>query len=219
MQTIKTPALIKTEKGYLPIALYDEIELETLNEYKIQLEKLEGYKINTNRNHLAYQITEKLREIKGGKIGLSIRIKKKTPPQIGLSSSLSSAAGVLLFLNEEWDLNLGEEEVKSLCNQVSPELWEVVESVKGNPKNPKNVVLIKAKHILGNQELSTQKRLQHFPDLKEILKELKRIGATEAGISQKGSSVYAFFKSPIDPKLISTEIKSKIDFIWVGKTC
>ena len=116
----------KREDGYhnlrsimVPIDLYDEIELNISNkdEFICNDQNLHYDDHNTIKKMInlvrnKYQIEDYFK----------INLKKTIPMQAGLGGGSSDAAAVLRILNELYELNLNDDEIKELCNLVGADV-------------------------------------------------------------------------------------------------
>ena len=228
--SIKTPALIQSEKQLQPVDLFDIIELKSINEQKIQIRKTSGYKIPTNDLNPVYKAAVALQNLRPNKLGVNIKIQKNIPSFSGLSSQMSNAAGILLTLNKLWKFNLNQKELLKIAKTIDSKMADILK-IFLNPKVKKteNVILVRLKHIIIdgnwiNAQLKPSQKIEtvlfrHFPDLKTVIRYLQVQGAYQAGVSGKGSMLFGFFKKSIDEQGIKKILDKKSDFIWVGKTC
>jgi len=227
---IKTPAIISADDKLIPVDLYDELTIQKINERKIQIQKISGYKIPTNDKNPVYQAAAALQKLKPNKFGAVVCIQKNIPTFSGLNSQLSNAAGVLIALNQLWKFNLSQNELVRIAKAIDSKLAEILK-IFLNPKikRVENIVLVRPKHIIIdknwiNAELKPYQKpetilFRHFPDLKIIIRYLQSQGACRAGVSGKGSVIFGFFDEAINKKDLKKILKKKTDFIWMGKTC
>ena len=218
--TVKTPAIISADSKLMPVGLYDTINIQTINERKIQILKTMGYKIPTNDKNPVYQAAAALQKMEPNKFGAKISIKKNIPAKSGLNSQLSNAAGVLIALNKLWKFNLSQKELIKISKMIDSKLAEILKIFFNPPKMAKKVVLVRPKHIIIDKDwIKTRKAFQYFPDIKEIISVLNKKGAQKSGISGTGSMLFGFFKNPVDKKEFKRMLTKKIDFIWTGNSC
>jgi len=240
---IKTPAFITTniwrkrEKlkySLLPLALYDKLTFEKIDERKIHIRKESGFKIPTNDANPVYRAAILLQNRKPNKLGAIIRIRKNIPSFSGLSSQAGNAAGALIALNRLWNFNLNEKELMKIAKKISPEIAEILKTYfKPNPDR-KNIVLIRPRYIKTNSDWMENKvksgnlkqkttyeaiAFRHFPDLKEMAGILKKAGYKKCGMSGKGPVIFGLSDKTPDVRNIKKTLTKKSDFFWFGKTC
>ena len=213
---IKTPAIMLSNGQFMPVNLYDEIEIQKIDERKIQILKTSGYKIPTNDKNPVYKIATALQKLRPNKFGAKISIQKNIPTFSGLSSQMSNATGVLIALNKLWGFDLSQKELLKIAKQIDPKIADILKIFFKPAQAKKIVVLIRPKHIIIDKTWTKNRNLFHyFPDLKEIIGTLDKIGAEKSGVSNEGSMLFGLFDKPVDEKIS----KEKIDFIWIGETC
>ena len=214
---IKTPAIISKNGKFIPVDLYDELVIQTINERKIQIQKIKGYKIPTNDQNPIYRVAAALQNLKPNKFGAKISIQKNIPTFCGLSSQISNAAGVLIALNRLWKFDLSKKDLHRIAKQIDPDMTKILNLFLKPVTIEKNIILIQPKHIVIDKKWAENRSIfRYFPDLKEIVSILKKKGAEASSVSGKGSMCFGFFENPIKLNEIP---KRKIDFIWAGKTC
>lgn len=86
------------ETVYLPLRLYDRLELEPRPEPGIVLEGGLGSEVPTDATNLAVQAAAEVTLLLGGPAGLRIRLHKEIPVAAGLGGGSSDAAAVILGL-------------------------------------------------------------------------------------------------------------------------
>jgi len=218
--TVKTPAFVKNEGKLIPIALYDKLTLEKIDERKIHLLKISGYKIPTNDQNPVYQAAAALQKHKPGKRGVKISFEKNSPAFSGLHSQLSNAAGALIGLNKLWKSDLSEKELLKIARSVDPKMPGILKILLKPVADSKNFLLIRPKHIVIDPEWSKKHDpLSYFPDLKAIIRIVKAQGAEKSGLNGKGPMVFGIFKTPADSGLFKKRLNKKTDFIWAGSSC
>ena len=166
--TLKAPAYITLETGQIyPIDLWDEIEIEVLNERKIQIEKESGYKIPTNHLNPVFKVASELQGLRPNKFGAKIIIQKNIPTFSGLNSQLSNAAKTLISLNKLWGFDLSKQELLTIGKKVDRKLPKLIEN---NEKEGERVALVIPKYIKFKKEWKAKEIFKHFPDLKKLKK-------------------------------------------------
>ena len=110
----------KREDGYhlvemimQTIDLYDIIKIKALETEEIIINS-NTLDIPLNENNIVYKAIELIRENFGIKRGVEVFIEKNIPIAAGMAGGSSNAAAVLVGLNELWNLNLSNEELKEL---------------------------------------------------------------------------------------------------------
>ncbi len=217
---IKTPAIISANGKLMPVNLYDEIEIQKIDERKVQILKTRGYKIPTNDKNPVYRIATALQKLQPNKFGAKISIQKNIPTFSGLSSQMSNAAGVLIALNKLWKFDLPEKELMKIAKQIDPKMADILKTFLKPVKTRQTVVLIRPKHIVIDKKWAAKHDpFRFFPDLKEIIGVLDKMGAKKSGMSGGGSTLFGLFDEPVDKKGFKKILKEKMDFIWTGNSC
>jgi 4-diphosphocytidyl-2C-methyl-D-erythritol kinase len=231
---IQTPAFITSEKSPLkPVALYDDMEFEKLDERKIKIIKESGYKIPTNDENPAFVAAAAMQTIKPNKLGVEIRIKKNIPSFCGLSCQPGNAAGTLIALNKLWKMDLSEKELMNIAKKLSPKVADILKTYFKPCSEPeKNIVLVRPKYITIDSvwikrqiEKSCLKTtaenviMSYFPDIKEMIGIIKDNGYETSGITGLGPVIFGISDKPIQTDKIKKALKEKIDFFWCGKSC
>jgi len=218
---ILTPAYITQKNKWQAINLYDELKLTLLAERKIQLLKSKGHKMPTNHLSPIYQVAAALLELKTGKVGVKIEVKKNIPSFSGLHSQAGNAAGAMIALNQLWDLNLNEKDLLGIAKRISPAVAKALTHHFNPPDSKiKHVVLIKLKYIRRKEnKVDPKKALEHFPDLRIALSLLRDNGIDTNGITGSGPMLFGFSKNVIDTKSIQKQLGKKIELIQTGLTC
>lgn len=110
----------KREDGYhlvemimQTIDLYDIIKIKALETEEIIINS-NTLDIPLNENNIVYKAIELIRENFSIKRGVEVFIEKNIPIAAGMAGGSSNAAAVLVGLNELWNLNLSNEELKEL---------------------------------------------------------------------------------------------------------
>ena len=228
---INSPTLIQLDKKITPVNLYDIIELEKINERKIQISKISGYKIPTNNTNPVFKIASALLLKKPNKLGVNIDIQKNIPTFSGLNSQISNAASVLVALNKLWNFNLNQKELLNIAKNTDPRIEQFLKIYfRSKKSNSKNIILVRPKYIKIDKNWVIDRQsaksddaksiiLKHFPDIKEIIKILKNQNLKNVGINGIGSAIVGYSKETINVKKINKILNDKIDFIWIGQTC
>ena len=95
------------------IDLYDIIKIKSLETEEIIINS-NTLDIPLNENNIVYKAIELIRENFSIKRGVEVFIEKNIPIAAGMAGGSSNAAAVLVGLNELWNLNLSNEELKEL---------------------------------------------------------------------------------------------------------
>lgn len=108
----------KREDGYhlvemimQTIDLYDTIKIKELQSDEV-IVRSNSSDIPLDENNIVYKAAILIKESLNIKKGVEIFIQKNIPIAAGMAGGSSNAAGVLVGLNEIWNLNLSEEELK-----------------------------------------------------------------------------------------------------------
>ncbi|MCK5282255.1 MAG: 4-(cytidine 5'-diphospho)-2-C-methyl-D-erythritol kinase [Nanoarchaeota archaeon] len=104
------------ETVFQQIELYDDVELEEIDEDKILIEC--NVKEIENEDNLAYKAASLLKEKYDVKKGIRIKIEKIIPIGAGLSGGSSNAAAVLKGLNSFWELGVDKKELISIGKEL-----------------------------------------------------------------------------------------------------
>lgn len=227
---IFTPALIRHGKSKILTGLNDCIKIEKINERKIKIEKIKGYKIPTNDSNPVYKAAALMQKMKPNKLGALIKITKNIPVSYGFSSMDSNAAGTILALNKIWDFKLPETELIKIAKKISPEAALILKTYfHPLDTDKKNLILICPKYIKIDNDwlkkrIATGRNaesiiIKHFPDIKGIIEIMKLNGCKVAGIVGKGPALFGISDKPADYTKIKKALKNKSEFIWRGKSC
>lgn len=95
------------------IDLYDRIKISALNEDKIVI-KSKSLDIPLNDDNIVYKAADLIKNKFNINSGVEIYIEKNIPVAAGMAGGSSNAAGVLVGLNQLWNLGLSEEELKAI---------------------------------------------------------------------------------------------------------
>ena len=95
------------------IDLYDIIKIKEL-EYNEIIIKSNSSDIPLNENNIVYKAAKLIKDTLNINKGVEIFIDKYIPIAAGMAGGSSNAAAVLVGLNKLWNLDLSEEELKSL---------------------------------------------------------------------------------------------------------
>ena len=110
------------ETVFYPIPLYDELEVETLNddEYagKAYILATEGNRVDcSDDDNLVVKAYKMLAE-KYTLPRVSIRLKKNIPSQAGLGGGSSDATAMLMMLNEKYNLGISDNDLRSYASRL-----------------------------------------------------------------------------------------------------
>ncbi|WP_249872217.1 4-(cytidine 5'-diphospho)-2-C-methyl-D-erythritol kinase [Oceanobacillus saliphilus] len=103
------------------IDLADRIELEQLEEDRIEISLESRYVPNDERN-LAYKAAQLFKKKYGIKKGVHIHIDKSIPVSAGLGGGSADAAGVLRGLNRLWSLEISLDELAELGSTIGADV-------------------------------------------------------------------------------------------------
>lgn len=95
------------------IDLFDKIKILSLHEDKIII-KSNSEEIPMDNNNIVYKAANLIKREFNIKKGIEIYIEKNIPVAAGMAGGSSNAAAVLKGLNKLWNLNLSDNELKSL---------------------------------------------------------------------------------------------------------
>ncbi|MGL5329745.1 MAG: 4-(cytidine 5'-diphospho)-2-C-methyl-D-erythritol kinase, partial [Peptostreptococcaceae bacterium] len=93
------------------IDLYDIIKIKELKNDEV-IVKSNSSDIPLNENNIVYKAAKLIKEHFSIKNGVEIFIEKNIPIAAGMAGGSSNAAGVLVGLNEIWNLNLSDTELE-----------------------------------------------------------------------------------------------------------
>jgi len=94
------------------IDLYDIIEIEKINS-GIKLECNKHY-VPTDERNLAYKAARLFKETYSIDEGVNIKLNKNIPVSAGLAGGSTDAAGVLKLMNQMFNINVNDEELRAL---------------------------------------------------------------------------------------------------------
>ncbi|MGJ9385053.1 4-(cytidine 5'-diphospho)-2-C-methyl-D-erythritol kinase [Salipaludibacillus sp. CF4.18] len=103
------------------IDLADRIHLTLIDENKIIVEVTEG-QVPSNKQNLAYQAAQLLKDQFSITSGVKIFIEKVIPISAGLAGGSTDAAAVLRGLNDMWDLQLSLKELAQIGLQIGSDV-------------------------------------------------------------------------------------------------
>jgi 4-diphosphocytidyl-2-C-methyl-D-erythritol kinase len=233
---IRTPALIRPQKKrgtFVPIGLFDVLKFEKTSKRQVSILREKGFRFPTNDQCMAYKIATELHRKAPGKTGVRISIQKNSPPHKGLSSWISASAGTLLALNRLWNLKLSEKKLVEIADKMDPAIGKVLKAhfkshESRSPGKWAIVVTPKLIEIDRKWIQTTAARLKllpesiadrHFPDLPMIKRALEKAGWGQVGMSGQGPAIVGFSEKRIGIAKIPKTIRSKLDFVWIGKAC
>jgi len=227
---IKTPALITWQKTIILTHLTDTLEFKKIDERKIKITRIKGYKIPTNDKNPVFRAAAEIQKMKPNKLGVEIRITKNIPSSCGLNSMSGNAAGTILVLDKMWNFKLSRKKMYEIASKINPETVQI-QKLHFEPlaQNKKYVIIIIPKYIKTDRIWLKKKTkigktmesvaMEYFPDLRTISEVLEKYGFKSIGMSGKGPSLFGFSDKPIILKQIKKELKCKTEFMWYGKTC
>ena len=93
------------------IALADQLTFETHHQVELTCS---DSRLPLDRRNLAWRAVELLQQKTGTSLGVKIHITKNIPIAAGLAGGSADAAGVLIALNELWNLGLSTDELMLL---------------------------------------------------------------------------------------------------------
>ncbi|MBL7150811.1 4-(cytidine 5'-diphospho)-2-C-methyl-D-erythritol kinase [Candidatus Microgenomates bacterium] len=102
---------------YSQVSLFDILRIEPITEDKIDID-CDDKNIPTDRNNLAYQAVELVKNQTKIKKGIKIFIEKNIPVGSGLGGGSSDAAQALIGLDKLWHLNLSLKELTVLARKI-----------------------------------------------------------------------------------------------------
>jgi 4-diphosphocytidyl-2-C-methyl-D-erythritol kinase len=111
----------KIETVFLPIEIWDELEIKLRNDYKIELAILNS-NIPNDETNLCYKAASIFAKSVKKFQGCSIQMKKKIPVGAGLGGGSSDSAATLLGLNELYESPLDQNELFSLAAQLGADV-------------------------------------------------------------------------------------------------
>lgn len=119
--------LYKREDGYHEInSIMQQISLKdilVIRESKEDIELDSNNKdLPLDSTNLVYRAWKKIQEKTGINRGIEINIHKNIPIAAGLAGGSANAAAVLKGLNQLWDLNLSEEELREIGVQIGADV-------------------------------------------------------------------------------------------------
>ncbi len=103
--------------------LFDDITatLDTTGQVSLRIEGL-GEDLPTDSSNLAMRAAELMRERYKVSAGVSLHILKRIPVAAGMAGGSADAAGVLVALNELWELGLGKNELHNLGAELGSDV-------------------------------------------------------------------------------------------------
>jgi len=109
------------ETIFLPIALWDELEIKSRNDNKIVLEIVNS-DIPNDETNLCYKAASIFAEYVKNFSGCSIQLKKKIPVGAGLGGGSSDCAAMLLGLNELFEFPLDQNDLCDMAVQLGADV-------------------------------------------------------------------------------------------------
>ena len=116
------------DKGYhllysvvAPIRLYDEIEIDLINEDKVIL-TCNDNKIPVDEKNIIIKCIKELKKHKDIKPGFRIKLLKNIPDEAGLGGGSSNGATVLKAINEMLNLKISKEELARIGGNVGADI-------------------------------------------------------------------------------------------------
>lgn len=180
--------LYKRQDGYheirtimQQISLSDTLALEEIKEGIILSSNSKSIPLDSS--NLAYKAWEKIKEKTGINKGINIKIGKNIPVSAGLAGGSSNAAAVLKGLNELWELDLNDEELKDIGVEIGADVpfcivggTALAEGIgekltKLKPFTGKNLLLVNPGICISTAETYKKLKLQNKAkiDIEEII--------------------------------------------------
>jgi 4-diphosphocytidyl-2C-methyl-D-erythritol kinase len=226
---IRSPAMVRIQKGEgkpIPIGLYDVLRLEKAEKRQIAIVREEGFRFPTNHENLIYRIASALHRLAPVRIGVRITIQKNIPPEKGLGSWVSASAQTMLALNKLWNLGFSKKRLLEIAKKVDPSIAKVL---KGQFEVQKQWAIVAIPKLIQiDREWVAKKSIEerrsaesvaesHFPDLVMIREALEKMGWEPIGLSGMGPAIVGFSPKRIGIAKIPKNIRSKLEFAWIGK--
>lgn len=104
-----------------PIRLYDEIEIDLINEDKVIL-TCNDNKIPVDEKNIIIKCIKELKKYKDIKYGFRIKLLKNIPDEAGLGGGSSNGATVLKAINEMLNLKISKEELARIGGNVGADI-------------------------------------------------------------------------------------------------
>ena len=104
------------------ISLFDEVELERVDEGFRLLVEPEGTSIGPNDKNTVCRAWRLLREATGEELPVRVRLRKAIPAGAGLGGGSADAAAALVGFNEMFGLGLGEAELRGIGLRIGADV-------------------------------------------------------------------------------------------------
>jgi 4-diphosphocytidyl-2C-methyl-D-erythritol kinase len=235
---IRTPAFAQSQekkKALQPLCLFDILKFEKTEKRQIAIVGGKGFRFPTNAENPVYKTAARLHRRAPGKCGVRITIQKNSPPGKGLGSWASASAGALLALNRLWALGLSDAELAGIARGLDPSVGEILKIHSGLAKPKKSelgqwAIVVTPRLIeidrdwirkwASRGKLPFQTVAENrFPDLAMIRKSLAEAGWGRVRMGGMGPAILGFSEKGVGVAKIPKSIRSKLDFIWIGKAC
>ncbi|MFH1280679.1 MAG: 4-(cytidine 5'-diphospho)-2-C-methyl-D-erythritol kinase [Candidatus Beckwithbacteria bacterium] len=250
---------------YTQISLFDLIELEDINEERIEI-MCNWPEIPVDRKNLIWKAASLVKDKYKIKKGLRIKLLKKIPVGTGLGGGSSDAASVLKGLNTLWQLNLDKKKLVEIGKKIGADVAYHVEGgvkleIQGGDKAgkfsdlgrlPKCYIVI---GLINKTRISKQAyqeidytqinkndlsklikaienkdfkligenlyndfenwTCKHYPEVKEIKKQMIEGGAVGALMSGKGLTVFSIFNNRRKAKAVLERLKTDDNKVYL----
>lgn len=169
------------------IGLHDILRFQELTGDRIEI-SVNHPAVPNNQDNLAYQAAKILKERAGISSGIKIHLEKNIPIAAGLAGGSADAAGVLIGLNQFWDLGFSQQELLKLgaslgadvpfCIMGGTVLAEGIgtELTPLSPLPKMDLVLVTPKIAISTKEIYgryTKELITKRPDLSVMLEAIK----------------------------------------------
>lgn len=204
------------------VSLHDRVTLRKVEKGK---EGLEGRIINGN---IVEKIIRDLSVYVGRSLFCRINISKAIPIFAGLGGGSSDAAAVLRIANRAFDLKLKSEELESIACKVGNDISFLLHGgravVEGSVKH--KITLIKTPklyYVIAKPKMKMSTKIMYdihdktgqtfteivcdmCPDTKKLLEEVKKFDPVEVGVTGKGPTIFAGYKTYKKCETVSSKL-------------